>query len=65
MGMFILGWIIGVLSMFVCMVWIASKKKGVIGYTKNAKEAADMMMNMLNSNKDVRDDVKNRLNASD
>jgi len=65
MGMFILGWIVGILSMFVWMVWIANKKKGVIGYAKNAKEAADMMMTMLNANKEVRDDVKNRLDVSD
>ena len=65
MGMFLLGWIAGVLSMFTLMIWTAYKKKGMIGYAKNPKEAADMMMGMLNANKEVRDDVKNRLGASD
>lgn len=65
MGMFILGWIAGMFSMLALMIWTANKKKGVIGYAKNAKEAADMMMTMLNANKEVRDDVKNRLDVSD
>lgn len=63
--MFILGWIIGVFSMLAFMIWTAFKKKGVIGYAKTQKEAADIMMAMLNANQEVRDDVKNRLVASD
>ena len=65
MGMFIFGWVVGFLSMVVVMMFVARKKKGVIGYAKNAQEAADMMMAMLNANKEVREDVKNRLGASD
>lgn len=66
MGMFLLGWIFGVLSMFALMVWTANRKnKGIIGVAKNPQQAADMMMSMLNANKEVRDDVKNRLGASD
>lgn len=63
--MFLLGLIFGVLSMFALMFWTAYKKKGVIGYAKTPKEAADMVMGMLNANQEVRNDVKNRLNASD
>lgn len=63
--MFLLGWIFGVLSMFTLMIWTAYKKKGMIGVAKNSKEAADMVMGLLNANKEVRDDVKNRLGASD
>lgn len=63
--MFLLGWVVGFASMLVLMFWIAYKKKGVIGYAKTPKEAADMVMGMLNANQEVRNDVKNRLNASD
>ncbi len=65
MGMFLLGWVVGFVSMLVLMFWTAYKKKGVIGYAKTPKEAADMVMGMLNANQEVRNDVKNRLNASD
>jgi len=63
--MFILGWIVGLFSMLAFMIWIAEKKKGVLGYARTHKEAADIMMAMLNANQEVRDDVKNRLVASD
>jgi len=63
--MFLLGWVVGFVSMLVLMFWTAYKKKGVIGYAKTPKEAADMVMGMLNANQEVRNDVKNRLNASD
>lgn len=63
--MFIFGFIVGFLSMLVLMFWTAYKNKGVIGYAKTPKEAADMVMGMLNANQEVRNDVKNRLNASD
>jgi hypothetical protein len=63
MGMFILGWIIGVFSMLALMIWTVYKNKGMIGVANSPKEAADIMMTMLNVNQEVREDVKNRLNV--
>ncbi len=65
MGMFLLGWVVGVLSVFLFAVSLHRKNKGTFGYPKSAQEAADKMMTMLNADSEVREAVKNRLNVSD
>jgi len=38
-----------------------SGKRPVVGYAKTAREAADRIMPMINSNDELREEIKNRL----
>lgn len=66
MGTFFFGYLLGFLTIPLLMFLYARKQKksgmmGLIGVAKTSKDAADKVMQMLNSSPDVRDDVKNRL----
>jgi hypothetical protein len=63
--MFLIGWITGVVTVFLFFLYVALKPKGKFVYAKDEQEAIDLIMRMLNSNQEIRDSVKQRLNACD